>query len=46
MWQTRWQIYPLGNGNFRFATVIDSYSESSNLADQVADLLPPIKWQL
>ena len=40
MWQTRWQIYPFGNGNFRFL-LIDPYSESSDVADQVADLLPP-----
>ena len=31
---------PLGNGNFRLL-LIDSYSESSNVADQVADLPLP-----
>ena len=41
MWQIRWQIYPLENGNFRFI-LIDSYSESSHVADQVADL-PPLE---
>ena len=40
MWQTRWQIYPLGNGNFRLL-LIAAYSESSNVADQVADLPLP-----
>ena len=36
-----WQIYPHGNGKFRFL-LIDSYSESSHVADQVADL-PPLE---
>ena len=39
MWQIRWQIYSPRNGDFRFL-LIDSYSESSHVADQVACLTP------
>ena len=40
MWETRWQIYsPTGNGNLTFL-LIGSYSESSDVEDQVADLPP------
>ena len=42
MWQTRWQIYPLLNGYFRFL-LIESYSERSDVADQIADLPPDKK---
>ena len=44
IWQIRWQIYPPTNGNFRFL-LIDSYSESSHVAEQVADL-PPWKMEI
>ena len=71
IWQTKWQIYPLGmailqyeisyliptlrahmwqirwqptlqNGDFRFL-LMDYYSESSDMADQVTDLPPGIE---
>ena len=37
-WQTKWQIYPQGNGNFRFL-LTDSYSESSGRSSTRS--LPP-----
>ena len=42
IWQIRWQIYflpPPRNGNFTFL-LIDPYSESSHVGDQVADIPP------
>ena len=37
MWQTRWQIYSPVKSDFTFL-LIDSCSENSHVADQVADL--------
>ena len=37
MWEIIWQIYPSRNGNFTFL-FIGSYSESSDVAEQVADI--------
>ena len=42
MWQIRWQIYPPWKMAILDCILIDSYSESSHVADQVADL-PPLR---